>query len=424
MNKQHTTRPLFKFVQKGLIILLAGLLLTVPITDFGSALTENERSSLSTPFYDPDSAICENLASTLLSGSDNIAKIYNYLIGKLINGRPLQDFQIAGILGNMASESSIEVQRLQGTRPGTITLASNVPRGQKAKAYGLVQWDPAHKMIDPVIASGKNPNEMQPQLDFLLDQLNGKNPSAEGGAGTKLIATTDVAEATVVFEKYYERHKGPLQPQRIRESERILDILRAGGGGSPVTTTPSEEPLPTNSTPTDDCGTTNTEGFAGKVLAYAWPDARPAPYTEKKPEYSDAVSAAIASGRYVGGGRYPGVDCGGFITTLLVDSGFEPEYNYSGLQSKGAGNVAGGQYPWVTANWEKIGNVSSTSQLMPGDVAINADRSHTFIYVGDIPGFESKIASSSFSTTGESWRSPMAGKENATRSDIEWFRKR
>ena len=161
------------------------------------------------------------------------------------------------------------------------------------------------------------------------------------------------------------------------------------------------------------------------TLKYAWPEYHAAPYANNKPEYQDAMVKAKESGQYVGGGTNGqiGVDCGAFVTRLLIDSNFEPKYNHSGKSSEGAGPT-GTQEAWAQKNWSKVGTGSSinTAELQPGDVAFSPG--HTFVYVGTIPGFDSKIASASFSTTGESWRSPMAGKESLTRGDVTWYRKK
>lgn len=155
------------------------------------------------------------------------------------------------------------------------------------------------------------------------------------------------------------------------------------------------------------------------VLAYAWPEHHSAPYFRMMPAYKTAVEKAQSEGRYVGGGIHPGIDCGGFVTTLLIDSGFEPNYNHSG---RGGNTVT--QKAWADANWQRLGSGSGidTGTLQPGDVAFSPG--HTFVYVGDIPNFGSKIASASYSTTGASWRTPMAGSESITSGSVTWYRKR
>ena len=111
----------------------------------------------------------------------------------------------------------------------------------------------------------------------------------------------------------------------------------------------------------------------------------------------------------------------------MVDSGYEPKYNYSG---KGGNTVP--QKKWLDANWEKIGTGgtikvggSGKNSLKLGDVAISGE--HTFVYSGkDIPGFKTAtgVASASYSTSGRSWRTPMAGQDPVTGSQYSWYRKK
>ena len=69
------------------------------------------------------------------------------------------------------------------------------------------------------------------------------------------------------------------------------------------------------------------------------------------PAYAAAITKAKAEGQYVGN---DGVDCGGFVTRLMIDSGFEPNYNYAGKLSDGAANVASGQHYVANAKRFKL----------------------------------------------------------------------
>jgi lysophospholipase L1-like esterase len=163
-----------------------------------------------------------------------------------------------------------------------------------------------------------------------------------------------------------------------------------------------------------NCGDGNQPGpvsgdFAATVKAYAWPDHKGRGFTEKMPAYAEAIERAKTEGRYVGN---DGVDCGGFVTTLMIDSGFEPRYNFDGK-----GGPTDTQKQWLDANWESLGSVSSTADLRPGDVAWYPG--HTFVFVGTIDGFNSQIASAS-----NGQRSPMAGRESLTGSGAVWYRKK
>lgn len=160
------------------------------------------------------------------------------------------------------------------------------------------------------------------------------------------------------------------------------------------------------------------------AINYAWPDYREAPYTKLKPEYAAAIAKAINDGQYVGGlPGEPGVDCGGFTTRVMIDSGADPGFNYGGKISNGAGNTLQ-QKKYLdeavaTGKYLKLGPQTDTADLQPGDIAINSG--HTFMYVGSQPGFDGNAASSS---VGPSSRSPMASDTYFSNSagDFEWYR--
>jgi len=174
---------------------------------------------------------------------------------------------------------------------------------------------------------------------------------------------------------------------------------------------------------TNSKGCSVTGEFASLVKAYAWPEYHPDQFIQRMPAYAEAVSQSISEGRYVGGSvkGVPGIDCGGFVTILTQNSGLEPKYN----DTKGATDT---QEAWVKAhNWTLLNGSPNkqvdTSILQAGDIAFS--NGHTFIYVGDIPGFNSKIASASYSTTGASGRAPMAGHEDlhfGNGSIVRWYR--
>ena len=162
--------------------------------------------------------------------------------------------------------------------------------------------------------------------------------------------------------------------------------------------------------------------FIELVLAYAWPTYHNAPFTEKMPAYAAAVDQSIAEGRYTGGGPNggPGIDCGGFVTILVQNSGLASDYNTN------PGGPTSRQEQWVQEqNWTLINASPSTevdtSLLQAGDVAFSDG--HTFIYVGEIPGFDSVIASASIG--GDTARAPMAGTEGLLTGNgaiVRWYR--
>ncbi len=173
---------------------------------------------------------------------------------------------------------------------------------------------------------------------------------------------------------------------------------------------------------TNENGCSINGEFQALVLDYAWPNYHPSPWHDRMPAYAEAVNRSMSEGRYVGGSvaGVPGIDCGGFVTILVQNSGLEPNYN-DGL------GATDEQEAWVKShNWQLInsspGTKVDTSLLQPGDIAFS--HGHTFIYVGEIPGFDSVIASASYSTHG-SGRAPMAGREDLTFGNgviVRWYR--
>lgn len=159
-------------------------------------------------------------------------------------------------------------------------------------------------------------------------------------------------------------------------------------------------------------------GLEAKIKEYAWPDYHEPNYLELKPEYAAAITAAQRKGEYVGGDTRPGVDCGGFVTRVMRDSGFDPEYN------KHQGNTTQ-QQKYLdeqvgTGKYVKLTGITGTEKLQLGDVAINDH--HTYMFVGKLTKFNGNSASASFSDRNTSWRTPMASGAYGFET-FSWYRK-
>ena len=180
----------------------------------------------------------------------------------------------------------------------------------------------------------------------------------------------------------------------------------------------------------------DSSALGATVTRYAWDTYRGRGFYERTPDYEAAIIAAQGEGEYVGGvdgtvtqEQVPGVDCGGFVTRAMRDSGFDPNYNtneyggISGYGSRGGGTtIAQRNYLNLPeSGWTRI-NVTSTADLQPGDVAINNPASHTFMWIGDAVDFETGVASSAWSRTGNG-RAPMSGIENPLDARWEWYRR-
>lgn len=158
-------------------------------------------------------------------------------------------------------------------------------------------------------------------------------------------------------------------------------------------------------------GCSNALGNGSAVdtaINYAWPTYRGAGYTTRKPEYIEATAKAQTAGKYIGGCN--GVDCGGFTTRVMQDSGADPDYN-NVAPTKGPVTSQEDYMKRFPDKYEARGAITSPSQLKGGDIAIAFDRGHTFMYVGDqtAKGFQTHIASASLCD-----RAPMAGREAIT----------
>ncbi|HSW66024.1 MAG TPA: N-acetylmuramoyl-L-alanine amidase [Bacillota bacterium] len=198
----------------------------------------------------------------------------------------------------------------------------------------------------------------------------------------------------------------------VKSVEAAIPLTTSGSNTGNVATETTS-----TSAPTCVVGDGATGDLFSTIKTYAWPTYHSAPFpsskaqyeTAMKPEYLAAVKEAQAKHVYVGGGQYPGVDCGGFVTLVFRNSGADPNYN-SHMSNVIAQQKYITEHPELYDDVSKlIGHqVASSSDLKPGDIYINNDMSHTYIFIGTgiFPNYNA--ASASFSTTGASWRTPMA----------------
>lgn len=284
-----------------------------------------------------------------LVGGNNQAKAFNYFV---TNGYTKE--QAAGIVGNLIHESGVEPARLQNTPPGTITRAEDAK--YQPLGWGVVQWTPAGKMINPSLAAGHAPTTIESlefQLDFLKQQLDGGTAIPERSAGLKLKSTTTVDTATVAFGQYYERFAGSADPRNPRHTQRRTaahQVLKAFGPG-PI------------------CGT--DDGDIVKIaLQLAWDT--PGHGHSPKPGYAEAQA------KYNGSKGYDELtDCGVFVATVMVMSRADPQY-VRRLSSSQRAYVRG------SPKYEVFENLSNESQLERGDIFVHDG--HTFIYTGPYQG--------------------------------------
>lgn len=151
------------------------------------------------PWYIPDDARSSDCSdgANIPNGTveQNGQAIFTFLTA---SGR-LQPHQAAGIIGNMAIESDLQPQRLQGTSSSTVTTAETYKSKGMVNGWGLVQWTPGSKFIDTVKPIEKA-NQLGTQIQFVWDQLEGKTAIPEKQAGDDVKAAPDIKEAVLAFQ--------------------------------------------------------------------------------------------------------------------------------------------------------------------------------------------------------------------------------
>lgn len=452
-------------------IILSIVITVIPLASSVSA-TNSFYSGNDILFYDENANVATSCTST--GGGTIVEKVWSFFIEK-----GLTEIQTAGIIGNMYQESSISPTAWETIKTEDSTSNKNILADtDTAHAWGISQWDGSRryyesssgtksgvlgklitekphleKYISSTYSTGgsvikgdvntgytlsdENPlasknipeadlNELLTfELEYTWYEMPGEydynsDGTSDGVSAMEKIKTaTTIFDATVFYHDYFERSgdsENFVQTVRVGYSQAIYNKMKG-------------------ISPNGDCGT--GDKFIDTVKSYVWPthkgwyklsDSSALNRDAIIPTdgYKNAVVKATSEGRYTGDpcsdlGVGSGIDCGGFVTTFIHDSGLDANYNAA------KGNTTT-QKAWLDANWQNLGNASSidTSTLRPGDVAIysiinddNQAEGHTFVYIGNIDGFQTNVASAS-----QCNRAPMAGKESLTDEKYTWYRKK
>lgn len=361
-------------------------------------------------WYDPN-ASCgvtpdANTGSVTLVGGENAEKTWNFFRAK-----GLSNEQTAGVMGNIQAES--------GFNPGIVEGGSGI-------GFGIAQWSFGRRTALEAAAREKGVDvaDLGFQLEYLFQELNVRTADRpeyrQYGTEWKAVAAqTTIDDALVAFHHEFE-----ISHLMDTADPRAAVIAARGGFAHSwfdkyASTTPGAG---SGGAPGPACESVPTGNLSKTLLAYAWPTYKgndPIP----TPAWKNVMDTYPAKGRYIGAG----IDCGGFVTNLIIDSGFDVTYNYKSVVAEGAGNTEK-QLKWLDENWQNLnatifaGSGADPAQLKPGDVAIvhNPEMAHTFVYVGEVPGFESRIASAA-----EGIRAPMADTDQtAADPNYTWYRKR
>ncbi|WP_133718453.1 phage tail tip lysozyme [Methylocaldum gracile] len=124
-----------------------------------------------------------------------------------LTSRGFAPHQAAGILGNLAQES--------GLNPRAV--------GDGGAAYGLAQWRGPRRaaLMDFATKSNRDPNAMDTQLDFLVDELQGP----EQRALNSLVSARTPQEAAIAFSRDYERPGKPNNERRVSLAQRFMNSV-------------------------------------------------------------------------------------------------------------------------------------------------------------------------------------------------------
>ncbi len=210
----------------------------VPIT--GAPSTPNPASS---------NSCIKKAAPTILPGSDNAEKVWNYFV----TTQSLPVHVAAGFLGNMQEESHFEPRiveygwlnsRGEESVPGSpSSLDDVIPPNQNEKGqpgYGLIQWTaPSRKqgLRDFAAATNRAESDLTMQLDYVMNEIKAINLNKEVSIDLygkvtvyeALLATTSVEQASELITRNYEI-PGDMEGAVTRRISNSIGYLNTYGG--------------------------------------------------------------------------------------------------------------------------------------------------------------------------------------------------
>lgn len=127
-------------------------------------------------------------------------------IVRFLKGKGLKDVQVAAIVGNLEQEN------------GTFDIKLTNSIG----ATGIAQW---YKTRADELRKKNNPTDINTQLNYLLEELNGtKHWSTRAGGKNAFFKTNDLKEATKIFRKDFER-PGEAEAHDNKRYKYALNVL-------------------------------------------------------------------------------------------------------------------------------------------------------------------------------------------------------
>ncbi|MGB3946304.1 MAG: phage tail tip lysozyme, partial [Candidatus Saccharimonadales bacterium] len=237
-----------------------------PVVNSGNGPSSSQQSGTPTDASTPaatdssSNCVCTSAPGTTLTGSTEAEQAFNFFLSKGYSPQ-----QTAGIVGNMKAESGVLPMRKQSTEASVKTSSKDVQ--DSSSGWGIVQWTPPSKMINPSLAAKKKYAEidtLEYQLQFLWEQLEGTGIGgeiSEKAAGDDLKKQTTIDGSARSFMLKFERPKDQSESAQKGRVQLANEIFGLYGTGEATTT-----PTGSSATPGGGCV---SAGGGGDIVSIA-----------------------------------------------------------------------------------------------------------------------------------------------------------
>ena len=325
-----------------------------PLQVFAISPADYSRNDVN--FYVPGQrcAATSTSISTTTGKIDANNPVIKQIFTLLIATGQFNSVQAAAIMGNMSVESAgFHSDALEGNGIG----------------YGLVQWSFGRRKNLEAFAAAKGvpASDIPMQIEFLAQEYTSSYKSRL--SGSPFAVGTDVATATEAWMNIYEapNNTPPSADKPALQTRRIPDAIQIYGLFKDLA------PTAGGSTGSQSCAVTNAI-VAGSIVQTAINLALPQPVNDGKINKTDARDTyQAAKDQYNPSVEWS--DCGGFIATVMISSGVDPNYPKVGVSA---------QVEYVNAHPEKYKVIANPTiaDLQPGDILLSNSAGHTTLYLG------------------------------------------
>lgn len=370
------------FKHKKYLSIFIFVLLAVPLISSSTvaALTSEQIQALQSGIYyfDPGEADCSSsTTSVTLTGSDNIQKVWNFLIQQA----GLSPDQAAGVMGNLsAQDGTFNPEQVQIPPGGN----STTPTTQKDLGWGLAQWTPTSGE-NPIIPAAQiahvPPDQLdtlEGQLEVILSEMKTGTPPGVTDMIKILKQQTTVAGATQVFWQDFEGG-GPNVPSSVvGYANSLLKQYGNSSSGQTGSTTTSNNSSGCNSQVSCSAGPSSSDlsTLRQTVICLA--------------KQQEAIWASEPlTWRWTGYFTYESSNrseywCADFVSWVYKNAGDPFTNGLDGWDDPGVPGIT--EAPGFT--YHPIGSKTPYTPV-PGDIGIfytNQAYGHTAIYLGDSGG--------------------------------------